>query len=97
MKSSRRSPRYRARFLTHTRMFLPQLQALLDEHQAHGYRLDDSWSFSLLCRGLCLKSAQEVGASLEGRTDAAHLSTGIFVTSGVSLSSTQLRPDGQHD
>jgi hypothetical protein len=63
VKFSRRQRRYRRRFLTLTRTFLPHLRRLEQPQQV------DPESFSsweILCHGLCLKSAQEVAASPDG-------------------------------
>lgn len=68
MKSSRRAPRYRRRFLTHTRTSLRQLQALVQAGQL-GQIPFSSWE--TLFRGLCLKSAQEHDASPDAKIAAS--------------------------
>lgn len=70
MKSSRRAPRYRRRFLTHTRTSLLQLQLLC---VAQGLEKSPICTWETLFHGLCLKSAQEVDASPEGTTEATGL------------------------
>ena len=67
VKSSRRQPRYRARFQTQTRS---QLRRLLDLSEAPPQLLEGTHgllsAWETLFRGLCLKSAQEIGATQDG-------------------------------
>lgn len=93
MKSSNRRPRYRRRFLTQARSLQPSLQRLQQAHLEDGYRVDDLSTWNLFFRSLCLKSASEVGATRDGIRGARHRALGVFVTSGVSVSSCNLQPD----
>ena len=67
---SGRQPRYRRRFLTLTRTCRPQLQRLVSEPQLPHVEEERS-QWAALFHGLCLKSAQEVGATQDGQRQAA--------------------------
>lgn len=76
MRSSNRQQRYRRRFQTLTRS---RRQLLLQIPDPRALRAGDgSSSWATLCRSLCLKSAQEVGASREGMIAAANLARRVI-------------------
>jgi len=78
----RRRPRYRRRFLTHTRTCQRQLQ-LLEVPAVLGQPLNDKECWDLLLRGLSLKGAQETIATHDGREAAILSAKTIFRSFGV--------------
>lgn len=87
MKSSNRQPRYRRRFLIQTRALRPHLQAMADQHQFPELEPERAF-WGILRRGLCLKSAQEVGATPEGSRNASNRARKVIETRCEEASET---------
>lgn len=71
MRSSNRQPRYRRRFLTLASRSRCQLQRLTADLRQSPHLPDSPSVFRALLSGLCVKSAQEIGATPEGISRAA--------------------------
>lgn len=86
----KRQPRYRHRFLTRARMLSLQLPLL--ELPPPEPEPDLSCSWPVLLRGLCLKSASEVGASQDGERQACATFRQILGTSPASETQSSSSP-----
>lgn len=95
MRSSRRQPRYRARFLTHTRNLRPrllelsgQLELPLDKEP----HFHSAWA--TLFRGLCLKSASEIDATPDAQERAGSLAIVTCSHRGLRMRGTRVIHSG---
>lgn len=79
MKSSNRQPRYRRRFLTLASRSRSQLQRLTVDLNQSPHLPDSPSVFRALLNGLCVKSAQEIGASPEGISRARNRASMVML------------------